>query len=809
MGTAMDLDYFQYKSTRSQKARLGKSLKVWMVLIHILTALLLLFGLLLIALGIAVGWVLLGLLAVPLMIGTWYSRELSHVPIVKDGTRIDDLLDADVLALLPEQPSPKDIARAVGSTTGGIFFAARFGVGGGFIEQLVLEDRADTHQVFVNALDISRQAGGKISAGVLILALVQTIPGKDTLLGHLQITEDDLLQGILWYHRLEDLIEWQANLPSNGGLGRDLSFGWIPTLSQFGLNLSEVHLPPSVVREELSARLVDALSSGKGSVALVGPTGVGKTEAVYHLAGQLMRPTADTPRNIQYHQVFMLDAARLLSVANGRGSLEGLISRLLNEAYAAKNIIICLDNAQLFFEEGVGSVDISTLLLPILTAGKLPVILSMDEQRYLQIGARLPELNATIRRISVAPTTQAESLLVMEDKLPELEHRLDVTYMYQALQEAYRLSVRYVYDIAMPGQAISLLEAAAEHADGKLVTAESVQKAIEKTIGVKTTKVSDDSEREKLLNLESLIHKRMIGQDHAVSVVSDALRRARAGVRNQQRPVGTFLFLGPTGVGKTELAKSLAATYFGGEDAIVRLDMNEFVSVDDVSRLIADGTRDPNSLTAQIMKKPFSVVLLDEIEKAHSAVLTTLLQLLDEGILRDETNREVSFRDTIIIATSNAGAHRIQEYIERGYQLEQFEDAFINELITGNIFHPEFLNRFDEMVVFRPLKKEELLQVVDLILVSVNANLAAQKITVSVAADAKSYLVEAGYDPRLGARPMRRVVQRAVESTVAKLLLEQKVSPGETIQIELDQVKDILDRTKIANAIVETNIPTA
>jgi len=288
-------------------------------------------------------------------------------------------------------------------------------------------------------------------------------------------------------------------------------------------------------------------------------------------------------------------------------------------------------------------------------------------------------------------------------------------------------------------------------------------------------------------------------------VVSDALRRARSGVRNQNRPVGTFLFLGPTGVGKTELAKSLAAVYFGGEKNIIRLDMNEFVSPDDVARLIADGADDPGSLTAQVMKQPFSVVLLDELEKAHSSVLTTLLQLLDEGILRDVRGREVSFRDTVVIATSNAGADRIQEYLQRGYSLQQFEESFVNELISSHIFHPEFLNRFDEIVVFGPLNKPQLLQVVDLILADVNKNLATQKITITVTPDAKEYLVEAGYDVRLGARPMRRVVQRAVENTVAKLLLANEAQPGGTIEITREQVETILASRIQADAIASEN----
>ena len=225
---------------------------------------------------------------------------------------------------------------------------------------------------------------------------------------------------------------------------------------------------------------------------------------------------------------------------------------------------------------------------------------------------------------------------------------------------------------------------------------------------------------------------------------------------------------------------------------MVRLDLNEYVRPEDVSRMIADGADDPSSLTAQVMKQPFSVVLLDEIEKAHPQVLTTLLQLLDEGILRDIRNREVSFRDAIIIATSNAGADRIREYIERGYKLQDFEQKLVDELISSNQFRPEFLNRFDEIVIFRPLEKPELIQVIDLMLAGINKQMESQKVSVHVADDAKIFLVDKGYDPRLGARPMRRVVQRAVENLVAKQMLSGSVAPGSVIEITRDQVVSML-----------------
>ena len=801
----MAVGLFNWRSRRAHYARLGRILSPWIVLFEIVVVLLLAGGIGLLVISMPLGWALVGLSVIPAMIVQWYKQELRDVEIVAGEQTIDALLDNELLSVLPEQPSPKDIALGLLQVTGGHFFEARFGIGGGFLKEVASDNKEDTEAIFTEALRIVQQNAVRLSPGVMILAMIRQIPSRDTLLGHLQLNEDDLVRGIQWYDHLQDTIVKQATRSkSPGGIGRDWSFGWIPLLSQFGTNISQSGtMARGDIRGETLKQLINGLKGRGGSIALVGKVGVGKTELMYELADTLMNPDESLPKNIWYHQVFMVDASRLIASNN---KLEVLIEAILSEAFLAKNIIVCLDNAELFFEEGVGSVDLTSLLLPIIEAGRLPLILAMEEQKFLQISKRTPALVAAMNRITVHPTSESDTLKVLEDHLPLLEHSRGVTYMYQALKESYKLSQRYVYDVSMPGQAISLLESAAEYAEpSKLVTAVSVQQVIEKTIGVKTSQASDPDEREKLLNLEALLHERMIGQDRAVSVVSDALRRARSGIRNQNRPVGTFLFLGPTGVGKTELAKSLAEVYYGGENNIIRLDMNEFVSSDDVARLIADGADDPSSLTAQVMKQPFSVVLLDEIEKAHSSVLTTLLQLLDEGILRDVRNREVSFRDTVIIATSNAGADRIQEYINRGYSLQQFEETFLNELINSHIFHPEFLNRFDEMVVFSPLQKPELLQVVDLILQGVNKNLAEQKITVTVTPDAKDYLVDAGYDPRLGARPMRRVVQRAVENTVAKQMLANEVMAGGTVEIGLEQVRSIISSKAQADEIVETN----
>lgn len=779
---------FNYRAPRAVEARMGVLLGGWIGrLLVIVGGICMAAGVGLLVISEPVGWVVSTLGIWPLVVRVWYQRHLRKLP-ARNGNSMDARLEGELLGRLTSHVTPKTLARDLTHTRGGQFMTARFGIGPSFVENLLSDDESHVETIWQNAIET--QPSGIISAATVLSAMASTEDALKQLLPHLQLDETDLKSGSHWYQHLNELIELHSKPRRTGGIARDWSFGYTPLLSRFGVNVSNQVAQGRSFNTALEAHtsaldfLIQTFSSGgKQNAALIGPLGSGKTTVVAAFAEALLSADSSISSNLKFRQVISLDAGSLISAAAGRGELEHLVNELLIEAYKAKNVILCLDDAQLFFEEGIGSVDLSNILLPVLQGGGLRMILTMDEQRFLQISSRNPALAAALNRITVGSANEPETIAVMQDQLIVVEFQRKVTFMYQALKEAYRLSERYLYDQAQPGKAMRLLESAAGYSEQGLVTAQSVKQAIEQTQGVKVGANTSSDERDKLLNLEQLIHERMINQTRAVSVVSDALRRARAGVRNESKPIGTFLFLGPTGVGKTELAKSLAAVYFGGEDHIIRLDMNEFVSANDVRRLIADGADDPHSLSAQVMKQPFSVILLDELEKAHDSVLATLLQVLDEGILRDIKGREISFRDAIFIATSNAGADHIRHHIEAGEELEQFESALTDELISSGQFRPEFLNRFDEIVLFRSLKPEELQQVVDLIIAGINKTLAPQKISITLDEELKQWLVATGNDPRLGARPMRRIVQRVVENTMAKRMLSGEVQPGQTVQL--------------------------
>jgi ATP-dependent Clp protease ATP-binding subunit ClpC len=735
-----------------------------------------------------IGWSALGLSFLALMVQFWNQWELQQLPprgnLTTETVNLDWVIEPDLLGSLKWPASTLQIWQAAVKQWEGVFLVNRLLIPVDLVSQLI--EREESVDIWTPAIELAANARLKeIDAGVVVASVLTHCRSLKPMLTELKIESEDILAVLSWQQRLKQAMADLEHRPSFGGIGRDWASGYTPTLSRFAKNISREieygyyqHLPQ--VHESIVDQMVTQLSSARPNVALVGDVGSGKTSLVYSLAERLLK--GQNAKGLEYYYVMQLNASMLLSAG---GNLEEIVLQSLGEAVHARNIIIFLDEAELFFGTGTGAVDLTQVLLPILQQSSLKIILAMSSQDWQHLAATNPGLSTGIQRLVVNPPNLQDTMRIVEDAAIGIEHRANTVITYQAIQEAYRLADRYLTDSSFPGKGITLLESASNYPDSGLVTASSVQRAVESTVGTKVTAASQ-VEKEQLLNLEDEIHRRMINQSRAVKVVSDALRRARAGVRNQNRPVGSFLFLGPTGVGKTELAKALADIYFGGEDKIVRVDMSEYQQVSDVDRLLAPSAgRSGQTLISGIRRQPFSVVLFDEIEKAHPDILNLLLQLLDEGRLTDTDGRPVSFKDAIVIATSNAAADQIRQRISAGEKLENFEQQIEDDLISSHQFRPELLNRFDDIVLFRPLDKPELRQVVKLMLVGVNKTLEPQKISVSVTDAAADWLVDQGYDPQLGARPMRRMVQRAVENTVARRILNNQVQPGQIIKLDV------------------------
>jgi ATP-dependent Clp protease ATP-binding subunit ClpC len=738
--------------------------------------------------GYELAWVLFAPAIWLVMALSWYSGELAELRPDNSG-KLSGILDKQLLGnLKSDSPTGLEIWQALQKTSHATFFAVRYGIIGAFFEQTLKDQEVDTQKVWSQAVQYHQQNGlDTLSSACVIVALFKNIPASTNLLNQLKLDIEELEKGISWVNHLEYLIKVFSQKKNTGGIGRDWASGYTPLLNQIGHNVTrEVEQSGSLYRpiqshKTIIGQMAKTLSqTGRANVALVGETGAGKTTAVYGLADSLLQGLEP---DLKYHQVFALDASALIANTKQRGQLEELVFRIANEAQHAGNIIIFLDEAQLFLEDGTGSVDISNLLIKILQSTRVRIIFTMTPPEWQRISAQNSALAGLINYQLMPPTGRQDTLRVLEDQVLFIEGKHKVTLSYYALRETYKLADHYIDEEAFPGKAIKLAEQAAVSAGkGSLVTDRHLQQAIEAARGVKVQEATRD-ESQKLLNLEDELHKQMVNQQFAVKSIANALRRARAGTRDTNRPIGAFLFLGPTGVGKTQLAKSLADVYFGSAGNIIRVDMNEYVNSGDLDRLLAPETGSGNTFIGKIRQQPFSVVLLDEIEKAHQDIINAFLQLLDEGTISDTSGRAASFKDAIIIATSNAGADKIREYIDQGRQQSEFQKEFLDGIISSGEFKPELINRFDDLLVFRPLEEDELVQVLDIMLDEVNKQLSQKKVRVDLDQNAKLWLVKKGNDPRLGARPMRRMVQRYVEDVVAKQVLQGAARPGSTITI--------------------------
>ena len=785
------------KSSRAKRAKLAKTYKKNSIPIacKFIVFCSLIFGVGLLVIDNALGWLALIPSAIAYMLAVWISGDLSkNKPIPGADFQLHNLLEFYPLSrLINNNPSIYDIWKALEGCEESYFIGNRFMIDNTFYEQFADKSPGSAQKIWPIAERYRmryRQPG--ISNMTLLVSIVVSVENHELLLKSVQLDMSDVESSIPW---MDDILEKRRLAKSKqffGGIGRDWAYGYTPILQSLGHNISqdiETHgfFSDTTMHEKIVDQMVQMMNNGNGSVTLIGEAGVGKTTCVHAFAERLLN-NKTTPAKILHSQVIQLDAPVLLSHAQNPGQLERLMLEIFNEAHRAKNIILFFDDAEVFFGNGQGTVDLSHVIQPALESSSLKIVLAMSPASWQRLSAN--GSTAKMQPINIAPAGEEDTLAILRDGISGIEYRNKVVFTYQALQEAYKLGSRYVTNQAMPGAGLSVLDQAATTAGQQgLITRAVVQASIEQTYGIKL-QATNQEESSQLLNLETELHKYVINQDRAVTVVSDALRRARSGVGNPDRPVGTFLFLGPTGVGKTELSKALARVYFGDVKSVIRLDLNQYVSANDVARLIQPMNGQELGFLGEVRKKPFSVILLDEIEKAHSSVVNAFLQMLDEGVMRDSDNRAVSFKDAIIIATSNAGADEIRKIIDSGAEIDDKEAEFIETLISRGFFAPELVNRFDEVVIFKPLQQDELIQVIDIIIAGINKSLDTQKVQVQLTEPAKKWLVEKGYDSKLGARPMRRMAQRYVENTIAKKLLNKSVKSGEVIKLDVKDFEE-------------------
>jgi ATP-dependent Clp protease ATP-binding subunit ClpC len=778
---------FDLHSPRAHKARLGRRLgKLWTFLVATTASATILGGAAFFVGQPAAAWLLFAIASSCLVVMLWYRYDLRTLEPV--GPSLGDRLSLNVLAALnPRQTLDyKTLHHALEQDWQTLFITNRFLLSPKTVEQLLDAAPPDLQKVWQTATELADKNDNRtIEAGHVTAALMLNCEPVMLLLTKAKHKPEDVHEVIAWLDRA--LVELRRPRPFFGGIGRDWANGFTPQLNNYGHNISLMIEYGGGGFESLSnsqgvVAIKNALEQRASTIALIGENGIGKTSTVYALAQALLKE--DTSRILSHNQIIELNSSLILSDARGRGALERTVVGLLNEASHAGHIVLFLDNAQVFLQAGTGSFDMSQILLPFVEAGRTPVIMAMTPFEYQHLKSTNPGFASLLTPVVLTEPDEAATLRSLEDTAVRLESQHHVLVTYESLKEAIRLSGRYDQDNAYPGKAIKLLEQAIPYADDHIVNAQAVQQAIEKTHGVKVQSAAP-AESDVLLHLEDKIHERMVNQTHAVKAIASALRRARAGVSNPRRPIGSFMFLGPTGVGKTELAKAIAATYFSNESSMIRLDMSEYQQPSDVERLLSNGSEGAQSLIVAVRQRPFSVVLLDEIEKAHPNVLNLLLQLLDEGQLTDTAGRRTSFKDCIVIATSNAGANTIRERVQKGETLESFADEFSDELINSGQFKPELLNRFDDIVLFRPLNEQELGQVVKLMLGGINQTLAIQNISVELTDEAVAKVVTLGNDPRLGARPIRRALQRAVEDSIAGRILRGEMKAGDHVRLDV------------------------
>ena len=570
-------------------------------------------------------------------------------------------------------------------------------------------------------------------------------------------------------------------------------------LDQYSRDLTELaaagRIDPVVGRGNEIRRAIQILSRrSKNNPVLVGEPGVGKTAVAEGLALCVSRGQA--PAELRDKRIVSLDIPALLAGTKYRGDFEERVKSVLRDVKRAGDVILFIDELHTIIGAGSaeGAIDAANILKPALGRGEVQIIGATTPEEYRRHIEKDAALERRFQPIKVTEPGREQTMEMLQSLRPALEKHHGVSMDDAALVAAYELSVRYINDRFLPDKAIDLLDeaAAAVHVEGgrSQVTAADVAQVVSLWTEIPLSSL-DESESQRLQGLEEQLKQRIIGQDEAVNAVARAIRRSRVGLKDPRRPVGNFLFLGPTGVGKTELCRALAATVYGDENAMIRLDMSEYMEKHSVSRLIGSppgyvGYEDGGQLTEKVRRKPWSVVLFDEIEKAHEDVWSILLQIMDDGHLTDSTGRRVDFSNTVIVMTSNIGAKTITENRPAlGFADSQRRDEEdMNQKVMAELrstFRPEFLNRVDETIVFHRLSDEHLFAITQTLLEQVKQRFQSLGITLLVPEATARWLAAQGHDEKFGARPLRRTVQHCIEDAAAEQLLEGKIGPGDRV----------------------------
>ena len=564
---------------------------------------------------------------------------------------------------------------------------------------------------------------------------------------------------------------------------------------------------PVIGRDEEIRRSVQILSRrSKNNPVLIGEPGVGKTAVAEGIAAYIAG--SDAPDSMAGKRLVALDLPALLAGTKYRGDFEERVKAVLKDVKKAGDVILFIDEMHTMIGAGSaeGAIDAANILKPALGRGEVQIIGATTPEEYRRHIEKDAALERRFQPVKIAEPSRSDSLKMLGAVRQGLEKHHGVKISDAALTAAVDLSARYINDRFLPDKAIDLADEAAAHirvSGGGLVTAEDIAAVVSLWTGIPVANLSAD-ETKRLRNMESILHRRVIGQNEAVTAVSRAIRRGRVGLSDPNRPIGSFLFLGPTGVGKTELCRALAEAVFGESEAMIRLDMSEYMEKHAVSKLIGSppgyvGYEDGGQLTERVRRKPWSVVLFDEIEKAHEDVWGILLQIMDDGRLTDSAGRVVSFRNTIIVMTSNVGAKSISDgrprmgFTPDGGDEAQLMRARINEELRRT-FKPEFLNRIDETIVFRRLSRAEIRSIAERMLLTVAERFKALGMTLSVPDQVVDFLAERGYDEKYGARPLRRAIRSMIEDKAAELMLTDSLGCGDTVQARIDGNELILTK---------------